>query len=426
MTDPSRRCRVRVAGGSIFDGTRWHQDRDLVIENGLVAGITATASRCDVQLDARGCLVVPGFVDAHMHLFPGFVSRLPAFGVTAAVDMFSTPNVLDAVRRESVHHPLSARWMSAGVGVSVEGGHPRQLIGQGMYEAFPSLDPAGSVAEFVDARIDEGSAFLKVFLEAGRVAGQVLPVPDADIVRAVCQAAHRRGLRVIAHVTDAAGGLVAVRNGVDGLAHAVIPGPDDAAAEELVREIAERGVFVIPTLVAISSALGIGHGELFAGTVARRVNQAWTAHARHLGRTTADPAAWERTQRFVAELACAGVQLLAGTDAAFPGVVPGASLHVEVALLQSCGLPLDDVLTAVTSAPGSLFFTDGVGRLVPGGVGDVVVIDGDPQDQLQTQRLRAVVMAGAVVTSDLDAAVEEPAERASPVTAPSPIFRRSP
>ncbi len=419
---------LRIVGGSIFDGTRWHPDCDLVIENGRVAGITASAAaaRCDTRLDARGCLVVPGFVDTHLHLFPGFVSRLPAFGVTAAVDMFSTPRVLDAVRRESARYPRSARWVSAGVGVSVEGGHPRQLIGQGMYEVFPSLDPADSVAEFVDARIEEGSAFLKVFLESGRVAGRVLPVPDADTVRAVCTAAHRRGVRVLAHVTDSAGGLVAVRNGVDGLAHAVVPGPDDAAAEELVREVARRGVFVIPTLVAIASALGIGHGELFAGTVARRVNQAWAAHACQLGRATSDPAAWKRTQRFVAELACAGVKLMAGTDAAFPGVVPGASLHAELALLRSCGLGLDDILTAVTSAPGSLFFAEGVGRLVPGGVGDVVVIDGGPADRLHTQQLRAVVMTGEVVTSDLDAAVAKPAERTSPVTAPSPTLRRFP
>lgn len=394
---------LHITGGSVFDGTRWQRDSDLIIENGMVVATVPSGGlpRCAAVLDACGRIVLPGLVDAHLHLFPGFISRLPAFGITAAVDMFSTPNVLDVVRAEIRRYENCAHWVSAGIGASVAGGHPRQLIGQGLYEAFPSLDSRDDISRFIDARLDEGSAFIKIFLENGRVADHALPVPDADTVRAVCDSARRRGVLVVAHVTDPTNALIAVRSGVDVLAHTVVPEPGETTCGELVRELAGRGVAVIPTLVAIGSALGVGHTDLFADTVAGRINEAWKAHARRLGRDSPRFDSWERAREFVAELIGAGVSLMAGTDAAFPGVVPGASLHAELELLRSCGLDGDALLAAATSTPGARFFGGGVGYLRPGCVGDAVIVDDLLTQSIDTQRLRAVVIAGHVVTSQI-------------------------
>lgn len=401
---------LTISGGDVFDGESWHHDADLVIRDGRVAALASrtSARTSPATLDARNRLVLPGLIDAHLHLFPGFVQRLPAFGVTAAVDMFSTPDILATVRGETEDAARAgrptAKWVSAGVGATVCGGHPRQLIGQGLYRDFPVLRDARSAGRFVDDRIDEGSRFIKVFLDGGSHAGQQLPTLDPASVEAVCAAAHDRGRVVLAHVTETSRALEALRCGVDGLAHIVVPSTEDVATEALVTELVGRGAFVIPTLVTIASALGIDHERLIGPDLGSRISPAWKRHLSARGSHLADPEGWGRTRDLVAHLARAGVPLLAGTDAAFPGVVPGASLHAELLLLRACGLSTQDALAAATSRPGRVFYDGEVGRLRPGAAADLIVVRGDTGDVASTQAIDVVVIGGrlAYVRPDPD------------------------
>jgi len=100
----------------------------------------------------------------------------------------------------------------------------------------------------------------------------------------------------------------------------------------------------------------------------------------------------------VKELASAGATILAGTDAPNQGVVYGASIHDELAMLVTAGLTPVRALEAATSAPARVFGLGDRGRVAPGLRADLLLVDGDPtRDILATRRIAAVWHAGVRV-----------------------------
>jgi imidazolonepropionase-like amidohydrolase len=106
----------------------------------------------------------------------------------------------------------------------------------------------------------------------------------------------------------------------------------------------------------------------------------------------------------LAALRDAGVDILAGTDAAHlgpPGMAHGASLHGELQLLVRGGLTPTEALRAATSVTARRFGLDDRGRIAPGLRADLTLVDGDPtvaiEDTLSTRR----VWRGGVVTGEV-------------------------
>jgi imidazolonepropionase-like amidohydrolase len=90
-----------------------------------------------------------------------------------------------------------------------------------------------------------------------------------------------------------------------------------------------------------------------------------------------------------------GVPLLVGSDLPNPWVVPGASLHREMELLVSAGIAPLRVLAMATQGAANAFGWSDAGRLAPGQRADIVVLAGDPaQDIRDTRRIEAVYVAG--------------------------------
>ena len=97
-------------------------------------------------------------------------------------------------------------------------------------------------------------------------------------------------------------------------------------------------------------------------------------------------------------LRAAGVVILAGTDAPNPGTAQGASLHGELELLVEAGLTPAEALRAATSAPAGVFGLKDRGRLAPGLRADLVLVDGDPsQDIRATRAIVGIWKAGLAV-----------------------------
>ena len=99
----------------------------------------------------------------------------------------------------------------------------------------------------------------------------------------------------------------------------------------------------------------------------------------------------------------AGVPILAGTDANAAAGVPaaishGSSLHHELELLVDAGLTTVDALRAATSRPARYFGLGDRGVIEPGRRADLVLIDGDPlQDITATRSIRRIWCGGAEV-----------------------------
>src|SRR5262249_21844605 len=88
----------------------------------------------------------------------------------------------------------------------------------------------------------------------------------------------------------------------------------------------------------------------------------------------------------VAQLQATGVPILAGTDAPNPGTTYGASLHGELELYVEAGLTPVQALVAATSAPAAAFHMPDRGRIAPGLRADLLLVNGNPDEQIKATR----------------------------------------
>ena len=249
MTEP-----LLIRADRVFDGATMRTGVAVLVRDGVIVEVGRDVTAVDATVvDAPGQTLLPGLIDAHTHAFPGRLEQALAFGVTTELDMFADPAAVAELRHETTDR---AALRSAGTGATAPGGHPCQLVDQGLVPPFPTIAGPGAAERFVADRVAEGSDYLKVFLEPGTSTGRAQPTPDDATVRALVAAGHAAGLLVVAHATDADAARRAVAAGVDGLVHVWV----DGAAPDLVAAVAAADVFVVPTLTVIDGLWGTGAG----------------------------------------------------------------------------------------------------------------------------------------------------------------------
>jgi imidazolonepropionase-like amidohydrolase len=390
-----------IRGAKLFDGHRFRPPGCLLVRDGRVAALAErlTPPAGVPVLDARGRTLLPGLVDAHVHVLPGALQAALRAGVTTEVDLFADPQLVGSLRQQAAADPGAADLRSAGIGATAPGGHPTRLVERGLLPPFPTVAGPEEAESFVAARVAEGSSLLKVVLEDGTTTGHPCPTLTADTVRALVHAAHARGLLVVAHVLTQAHALVAIGAGVDGLAHLFV---DQPPAPQFLDAVAHGDVFVIPTLTSLAARAGHHRGRALAADP-------------HLGRFL-DPrqraglemdfpvapgarADLGHAMSTVGRLHRAGRRILAGTDASSPGTAHGVSLHDELVLLVAAGLPTAAALAAATSAPAAALGLPDRGALTPGLRADLLLVDGDPErDITRTRHVAQVWRAGRRAT----------------------------
>jgi imidazolonepropionase-like amidohydrolase len=337
-----------IVNAKVFDGTKSRDWTSVRFADGLITTCSAApaAKEGDEVIDAGGGTVLPGLIDAHVHLVPGALAQSLTFGVTTVLDMFSKPDLVASAKEQAGSRPDVADVRSSGVGATAPGGHPSM-----MYAPFPTLTAADQAGQFVAERIAAGSDYLKIISGTGGL----WPSLDPGTIQALVIAAHARGLLVVGHVSSTAGAGEVVSAGVDVVAHV----PADAELDEaLVERMAEAGIVVGPTLATIENTLGEPGGAAVAGDprLAEALGDAWAR------------------------------RLLAGTDAPNPGTVFGASLHRELELLVRCGISPAQALAAATAEPARVFGLADRGRVAAGQRADLVLVSGDPLSDITATR----------------------------------------
>jgi hypothetical protein len=205
-------------------------------------------------------------------------------------------------------------------------------------------------------------------------------------MRALVAAAHKRGKLAVVHIGTQQDAHDAIEVGADGLVHTFVDTPPDA---EFGRFVANHHAFVIPTLAVNLSVTGT------AGSAALLKDPRMTAFISQANEavmqqgfprrpgTTLDIANGSASVRL---LKAAGVPILAGTDAPNPGTAHGSTLHRELELLVSAGLTPTEALVAATSAPAKAFRLADRGRIAAGRKADLLLVDGDPTNDITATR----------------------------------------
>jgi len=390
----------------IFDGERVSEHRSVLIESGKIARIGGPSLKApNAQVvDGTGRTLIPGLIDAHIHI-PSSDQTEPSmhqalvFGVTTQLDMFTSPDRLDIIKKlRAEDRPDLSDVRTAGIGITAPGGHPTQMGGP----SIPTLDDPARAQGFVDARITEGSDYIKIVHDDGTAIDLAfhtgkLPMLSNEVMKAIITAAHKRGKIVVVHVLSEQQARDAIEAGADGLAHLFI---GDTVGPDFGAFAASHHVFVVPTLSTLYLLCGKSEGPAIASDP--HLSPLLSTDAR-AGLERMKPAPAQShfclgTDAAVRQLLAAKVPILAGTDAPVPGSTFGASVHGEMALLVRDGLTPLQALAAATSLPAQHFHLNDRGRIRPGLRADLLLVQGDPTgDILATRDIVAVWKRGTRV-----------------------------
>ncbi len=234
------------------------------------------------------------------------------------------------------------------------------------------------------------------------------PSLDRPTARAVIEAAQAEGLMALAHISTRQAAMEMIEDGVDGLVHVFA---DEPADEALLQRAAEQGVFVIPTLAVIES-IGTSdenaldpHGSFDDHALSAMQKQSLAASFPSDIRGYWMDIALDNVRR----LHAAGVAILAGSDAPNPGTAQGLSLHRELQLLVDAGLSEREALDAATRQPARYFGLDGRGAIEIGNRADLIVVDGNPLQDISTSTvLQLVIKNGFAVDRSLESLSRAP------------------
>ena len=365
-----------------FDGERAVPGGALVlVEDGSIVavepGSAPAPDGCEVRYHP-GTTLLPGLIDTHTHLCTDASSsafeRLPdltteqldadvrlamqaqlAAGITTVRDLGDHHWAVLERHRE---HSDAPRVLAAGPPITSVGGHCWALGG----EAAGVDQLRAAVGE----RAERGADVVKI-MSSGGVMTSGTDVMQTQFslpeLQAVVDEAHARGLAVTAH----AHGLPAVQQclaaGMDGIEHCSCLVPEGLGATPELREaLAVSGIYVCPTL-------GIPTDMPAPPKVQALLDR--------LGMTRDGPLA------HVAELYRAGVTLVSGSDAGISPPKQHGVLLLALEELAACGVPNDVVLATATSvAARACGLPDQTGRLRAGLDADLLVVDGDPTQEL--------------------------------------------
>jgi imidazolonepropionase-like amidohydrolase len=395
---------VDVTGGPSRPG------QTVVISGNRIASVGPRAGtqvpRGARVVDGTGRYVIPGLWDMHSHVVsfgPTALDLYLAQGVTGIRDMgterFTDAKALrDSIAagqrpgpRMRIASPVveNQEWLAWTQRMSQQAGTPWRL-----HERFGAASPQDA-ERWVDSVVALGADHIKV-----------RNWPDTAISRALIARARERGLPVAAHANEPF-----PRTGVSSYEHGIWPPlrVSDAARDSLWRHFAANGASVVPTLVTWPIRLDppdtliakLDQGRI-AGLcyVPADALQEWREDLTNLKQETGNPD-WREVYRGevrnAAEMHRAGVALMAGTDIGAPLLVPGFSIHDELALLvRDAGMTPLQALQAATLTPARVMgAADSLGTVEAGKLADLVLLDADPlADIANTRRVHAVVANG--------------------------------
>lgn len=359
----TRNATIRVRGGRIT-----------AVETGAAA-----AQNVSGAVDLGGKYVVPGLMDAHVHI--GSVDqarRALHSGVTTARSMGAS-NYADVGLRELAKsgHVDAPELLAAGYhvrpNVATEFFFQHPELARYMNDAMRGPE---AVRAMVRAQLTHGVDFIKT--NATERAG--LPETDPrkqlyseEEVRAMVEEASTRGIGVAAHAHGDAGARAAVLAGVRSIEHGTY------LSQETLRLMAQRGTYLVPT-VAIVADLTMPGGDYD--------NAGLQVRGRHM---------LPRVREMVASARAAGVKVVAATDT---GYGPESTTRIAHELIEfvSIGMtPLEALQSATTVAAELFGAADRTGRVATGFEADMIVLERNPLEDISAvQDVLMVVSDGRI------------------------------
>ena len=343
---------------------------------------TRTATQC------RG-VVVAGFQNSHVHFIePRFrdAATLPAaqlsgdletmltkWGFTTVFDVASDQQNTFALRQRIESGEVRGpRIRTVGLAIFPVDGLPsyiNDLPPDVLARLHQPKTPDEARADVRD-NIAAGTDGTKLFMQTSPARDQMRALKP-EIVRAAVEQSHALGKPVFAHPTSLAGLGLAVDSGVDVIVHTTL-GEREPWDADVVNSMVRKHVAVIPTFE-------LWYYELAKEAVPAEITD------KLVGATLDELRAFR----------AAGGEVLFGTDV---GYMHGYDTRQEYELMAKAGMSADDILASLTTTPAARWHDHKLGRVEAGYQADLVVLGGDPADDVKNfADVRCVFRAGKLI-----------------------------
>ncbi len=370
----------------------------LLIEGDIIRAVGTEESvvppeAADVQvLHYEDKTVLPGLIDCHVHLngfgdgrmgddlatLPDEVLTLQAAhnarkhlfsGVTTVRDCGAKHRTTLMLREAAMMGITPApRLVLAGRPLAIIGGH---LSYFGVQATGPDECRAA-----VRQLVKEGADFIKITATGGstRTSFTKRPSFNVDELKAIVEEVHKFGKHTVAHCVSSQGIINCLDAGVDTIVHGFHRDPDGTMRYQprIAERMAEQGVFLNPTIYNVPKDISVLEAKMDAGTLGEH-EQADIEEFRVLYDYLLESFAKNRE---------AGVTQVCGSDSAWDTYPMGGFQH-EVGEHVKAGMsPMEAIVSATADSARSCWTDEQVGTLEEGKQADVLVVDGDPSEDI--------------------------------------------
>ena len=391
----SRASDLALVGGKIYRSPNEPpiENGSIVVRDGRIVAVGPSATieiPHDAKvIDCKGLVVTAGFWNSHVHILtPGLLNAeklssaqiasqleemLTRWGCTTVFDIASVLENTNLIRRRIESGEVKGpRILTVGEPFWGKGGTPIYVKDflQTNHISIPEVESSAQATERVRQQIHDGADGIKIF--TGSVEANSILIMPLDLTKAIVAEAHRAGKPVFAHPSNEEGVEVALRSGVDILAHTTPSG--GPWPPSLVERLKSAHMALIPTLTL------------------------W-----HVESRGESPGGFEKGMNAVVlpELRAyseAGGQILFGTDV---GYIEQFDTSEEFVWMSRAGMSFQQILASLTTNPAQRFgYSNNSGRIAIGMDADLVVLSADPeQDATAFSKVRRTIRSGKIIYS---------------------------
>lgn len=385
----------------IFDGEQFIENQSVVVSGDKITAVGIKAALLKTYpsataIDLKGKTLMPGIIEGHSHLFLHPYNETPWNDQvlkesrslrTARAVKHAEATLLSGVTTVRDLGTEGAEYDDVGLKQAIDQGiinGPRMLVATKALIATGSYGPSGFAADFVvpqgaeeadgvddltkavRRQIGKGADLIKVYADyRWGPNGEARPTFTETELKLIVEIAASSGRKTVAHAATPEGMTRAINAGVTTIEHG------DGGTPEVWKLMKEKNVCLCPTLAA-GDAISQYRG--------------WKKE------TNEEPTRIVEKRRSFQEAMKAGVKICFGGDV---GVYPHGENYRELELMVEYGMKPIDVLKSATSVNADTFeLTDKTGRIKAGLWADIIAVDGNPAQNIQTFQHVKFVMKG--------------------------------